>query len=101
MTEVIISSESKHRRQIADLIASVRTDTDTVTEMRALATHYRRIRDGLRLTIAEIVALDAEYGNDHEDIKCELRHVLSVIRSEELAMHEMCASVFGDQQQAV
>lgn len=88
--------ERSHRQQVSDIIATV-SDTETVNEMQALASQYQRIRHSLLVVISEIDALDSEYESEHTDSLSDLRAVLHTMNAEELAMHEMCASVFGDE----
>ncbi len=87
--------ERQHETQVADIIATV-SDTETLIEMQALASQYAIIRRALRLSIIEIKKLDDEYGDEHMDLVSDLAQIIGGLRSEELSMHEMCASVFGD-----
>lgn len=92
-------NETQHQRRVTDLITDV-ADTETQIEMRAVADQYRRIRQALLVALSEIRKLDEEYGHDHEQI-ADLRQMLITLRLEELAMHNMCAELFDDAEQAV
>lgn len=86
--------DRQHEMRVDEIIATV-SDTETMIEMQAVAAHYDRIRQALRLAITEINKLDDEYCTEHMDLVHDLAQMIGGFRSEEMSMHDMITAGFG------
>jgi hypothetical protein len=85
--------EQRHRDEVRQMSALL--DEENAPHMAPLTAHYQQARAGLRAAIHHLTRLDGltlDEGGYHE-LTMELRSMLDTLRSDEIALLELCGAM--------